>query len=179
MEKVLLVPVGEVDQSLVDWLEVHLADVIDSVVESAPEITLPERGYNERREQYLGDSILEALRRLSYPDAGRLLGLVNADLYARGLNFIFGQASVHGRTACVALPRLRQSFYGLPEDEELFHQRVLKECVHELGHTWGLEHCPNPKCVMYFSNTLADTDQKSVHYCPECSRKLPSVKPAS
>jgi len=73
----------------------------------------------------------------------------------------------------IALPRLRQSFYDLPEDEALFHQRAVKEAVHELGHTYGLGHCRNPHCVMSFSNSLLDVDRKERDFCFPCRRKLP------
>jgi archaemetzincin len=74
--------------------------------------------------------------------------------------------------AFVALPRLRPSFYGLPEDVDLFRQRALKEAVHELGHTWGLSHCSNVDCVMHFSNTLSETDAKAATFCERCERLL-------
>lgn len=54
----------------------------------------------------------------------------------------------------------------------LFHERALKEAVHELGHFYGFVHCVNPKCVMHFSNSLQDTDYKDSHFCPECTNKL-------
>jgi len=75
--------------------------------------------------------------------------------------------------AVIALPRLRQGFYGLPGDEALFHQRAVKEATHELGHTYGLGRCRNPRCVMCFSNSLRDVDRKERDFCPSCRRKLP------
>ena len=65
-----------------------------------------------------------------------------------------------------------RAIYGLPEDEPLFHQRVLKEAAHELGHTYGLGHCPDNKCVMHFSNSLRDTDIKGTEFCPRCQVQL-------
>jgi archaemetzincin len=44
------------------------------------------------------------------------VGIVDLHLYAPQLNFVFGQAAIRGSAALVALPRLRQSFYGMPED---------------------------------------------------------------
>ena len=71
---------------------------------------------------------------------------------------------------------LRQEFYNLPRDQGLFHKRGLTEAVHELGHTYGLGHCRNPRCVMFFSNSLVDTDRKGPEFCPDCKKQLESRK---
>jgi archaemetzincin len=57
-------------------------------------------------------------------------------------------------------------------NDELFRARLLKEAVHELGHTLGLDHCSDPRCVMHFSNKLADTDVKGDAYCDRCVARL-------
>jgi archaemetzincin len=118
----------------------------------------------------------ESLRKLVgslEPPALKAWGVVSeVDCYASGLNFIFGQAMMGGREAFVALPRLRESFYGLPEDTILFRERVLKEVVHELGHAWELSHCADPHCVMHFSNSLRDTDAKGKDFCPRCQARI-------
>jgi archaemetzincin len=98
--------------------------------------------------------------------------VVDVDIFAPGLNFVFGEADITGKKAIISLQRLRQEFYSLPKNEELFHERVLKEAVHELGHTYGLKHCPNPACVMHFSNSLHDTDLKNYNFCPACKAQL-------
>jgi archaemetzincin len=67
---------------------------------------------------------------------------------------------------------LEQDFYHLPPDHHLFLLRTVKEAIHELGHTGGLEHCPDPRCVMYFSNTLADTDHKDYQFCARCRTQV-------
>ena len=63
-------------------------------------------------------------------------------------------------------------FYGLPDDAALFQHRVLKEAIHELGHTLGLSHCGNRRCVMHFSNSLSDTDIKGQDLCLNCRSLL-------
>jgi archaemetzincin len=171
---IVLVPIGPVSPELLRWLAGQLPGIIGREVIIGEEIPLPASGYDPRRGQYRADALVAALHGLPYPGAERLLGLVDADAYAPGLNFVFGQARLPGREAFVALPRLRESFYGRPENEDLFRQRVLKEVVHELGHTWGLRHCPDPRCVMHFSNSLRDTDVKGVEFCPRCHRQRAS-----
>ena len=68
----------------------------------------------------------------------------------------------------VITARLRQEFYGLKPDESVFYQRLAKEAVHELGYSFGLNHCKNMKCVMHFSNSLSDTDINTNRLCNVC-----------
>lgn len=102
--------------------------------------------------------------------AKRLLGVVDADLFVPGLNIVFGLA--YGNTAILALTRLKPEFYGEEKDELLFRKRALKEAIHELGHTFGLAHCPDKRCIMHFSNNLAETDIKGPGFCRVCSARL-------
>lgn len=169
---ITLIPIGPVPAELLPWLQERLEEVLGWSVVVGEEVSLPATGYDHRRRQYRGDDLIATLRALPCPASERVLGLTDVDCYASGLNFIFGQATLDGREAFVALPRLRQSFYGLPEKPALFRWRTLKEAVHELGHTWGLSHCPDPHCVMYFSNTLQDTDVKGADFCSECWGEL-------
>lgn len=170
--KITLVPIGPIPTELLMWLQERLEEVLGWNVVVGETVSLPAAGYDSRRRQYRGDALIATLRALASSASDRVLGLTDVDCYARGLNFIFGQATLDGREAFVALPRLRQSFYGLPEDPALFRWRALKEAVHELGHTWGLSHCHDSHCVMYFSNTLHDTDVKGADFCSQCWGQL-------
>jgi len=96
----------------------------------------------------------------------KIWGIIDDDLYVPKLNFVFGEAGQ--RVAIISLTRLRNEFYNLPKDQTLFRKRVLTEGVHELGHTYGLVHCRNPHCVMFFSNSLIDTDVKGPDFCRKC-----------
>lgn len=169
---IALVPVGTVEAELMAWLAGRLGAIFVRGVVVEESIALPDGGYDIARGQYEGEALLKLLQARPFPGAERVLGVTDADCYAPGLNFVFGQATAGGREAFVALARLHPAFYGQPEDEELFRERALKECVHELGHTWGLAHCANPACAMHFSNTLHDTDVKGVDFCPRCQRQL-------
>ncbi|MBI3974047.1 MAG: hypothetical protein HY332_22445 [Chloroflexi bacterium] len=96
------------------------------------------------------------------------------DLSTPGLNLIFGQAQ-YGGAAVMALARLRPEFWGRSPDPARLRERVIKEAVHELGHTYGLGHCENPTCVMHFSNTLGESDRKSDRFCPKHEAQLKAL----
>jgi len=176
-QPIALVPISQVDGAILTVIGEGLKRAFGRACVLAVPLPHPDYAYDRRRGQYLADAILARLRPLDLP-AERWLGIVDVDLYTPGLNFVFGQASVGGPAAVIALPRLRQGFYGRPEDKALFHQRALKEAVHELGHTYGLGHFPDAACVMHFSNSLPDTDRKGDRFCPRCKgeirRGLPS-----
>ena len=133
-----------------------------------PEIMIPTHAYNPRRYQYNANVLLHCTTEVSHRMP--VLGVTDVDLYVEGLNFVFGLAESPGRAAVISLHRLRSE-----ADAVLFHERAVKEAVHELGHTFGLRHCDNPGCVMHFSNSLEDTDRKGKTYCPQCQAQLLSV----
>lgn len=170
--KIAIVPFGQVDHKVLEHLTEALEGTFGKECEILPSRALPAGAFNPYRNQHLSDSFLEELSKLEAKGAIKILGVTEVDLYTRGLNFVFGQARLGGREAVISLARLRQSFYGLPEDEGLLLERALKEAVHELGHTWGLSHCPDPLCVMHFSNSLRDTDIKRAEFCSRCLSAL-------
>jgi archaemetzincin len=166
---VYLQPLGRVDPELLSFL-MHGLSAFYSTELLRP-VEVPRNAYDESRGQFDGSEILKALPEKE--DA--VLGVTEEDAYVDGLNFVFGMA--RGRRALISLHRLRPEFYGLPEDEDLFEGRALKEAMHELGHVFGLDHCPDRNCVMYFSNSILDTDFKDWRYCGQCERTLSGTQP--
>lgn len=167
---ITLVPIGLVDKRDLETLGKSLTEVFVQKAGVGDGIKLTDEGWNKHRNQHLASVLLAGLPTPGSDD--RVLGVVDVDIFAPGLNFIFGEADIAGRRAIISLQRLRQEFYGLPRNEKLFRERTVKEAVHELGHTYGLDHCPNPACVMHFSNSLHDTDFKGWNFCSICHRKV-------
>ena len=167
---IVLVAIGAVDKNVMDWLKNDLSTVFSRKVTVGKGILEPDYAYNKKRNQYLSTAILNAVMdQKEHSPYEKILGIVDHDLFVPELNFVFGEAS--RKAAVISLTRLRQTFYRLPEDQNLFHQRVLTEAVHELGHTYGLGHCSNTRCVMFFSNSLMDTDRKGSEFCQKCKSK--------
>ena len=122
------------------------------------------------RNQYHSTRILVLLeQKIQNMQVNKLLGVTCHDLFVPGLNFVFGEARLPGRVGLISTYRLKPSSANAVE---LFGERVVKEAIHETGHMVGLEHCSNPSCVMYFSNTLVDTDYKSADLCGQCQSQL-------
>ena len=167
---ITLVPIGEVEDTVLKSLAPPLTEILGQEAEVAGTLPLPRGGWSQSRRQHLASALL-ALVPVPAP-GNRALGITGADLYAPGLNFVFGIADIEGRLALISLARLRPESYGSPPDDTLFLQPAVKEAVHELGHTYGLGHCRDPRCIMHFSNTLHDTDVKGPGFCAACRGKV-------
>jgi len=168
---IVLVPIGNADKAILEALSQPLEEVFGQRTQIGDSLALPWESWNRHRSQYLASLLLAKLP--SLPRLGdRVLGVVDVDIFARGLNFVFGEADIAGRRVLISLQRFRQEFYGLPHDENLFRERALKEAVHELGHTYRLGHCSDPACVVHFSNSLRDTDFKGWNFCPNCQEEI-------
>jgi archaemetzincin len=167
-----LMPIGEIETEALAYLQNNLSQVFAMSCQVLEPIDIPPEAYERGRGQYYSPLILEKIFDNAPDDYHRILGIVDVDLYVHGLNFIFGQADLQHGITIISLIRLKQEFYGFPPDRKLFYLRMLKEAVHELGHTYGLDHCTDYRCVMYFSNSLQDTDRKGVDFCRKCKGKL-------
>lgn len=172
MEKIYLIPIGDVDEKILLRLKSPIEEQFGFPCVAGNGVGMPDHAYSSARRQYYSTAVLRELRAKLPEDAVRVLGIADVDLYVPQLNFVFGEADQLVGVAVISLCRLRQEFYGLKPDKKLFQERAVKEAVHELGHTFGLGHCRDPNCVMYFSNSLLDTDRKGKGFCALCQRKL-------
>ena len=163
--RLLIQPFGNVPVDIIDALAASLS-TFDMEIEIRNSISMPRDSYDTKRGQYRADAFMEVCPQA---DADWVLGVAAVDLFAEPLNFVFGQAEVGGRAAVISIARLAH------RDRGKFNQRVAKEAIHELGHTFGLTHCTDPKCVMSFSNSLEDTDHKGMRYCDSCLDAIPTA----
>lgn len=172
---IALLPIGSIEQEVLCLLEEKLGEQLNRKTVLRPMLCEPVRVCTRRGDQYLATELLGwALRRECSDIYERVLCMIDHDLYVPRLNFVFGIAL--GAAALISITRLRQEYYGFAGDTRLFHRRIMTEAIHELGHTYGLRHCPNPGCVMFFSNSLPDTDRKGPHMCTRCRRQYLSMK---
>ena len=167
--EIKIVRVGQVQWDVLDYLALTLSSSFGVPCRIHDLAIDPLRAYNQKRHQFDSNQILRQLLTLPLVDDFRVLGVTNEDLFVPIFTFVFGLAQVGGNAALISTCRLRQSFYGLPEDNDLFLMRCEKEAAHELGHAYGFKHCSSYDCVMHFSNSIEEVDLKSGNFCCSCS----------
>ncbi|MDI6716738.1 MAG: archaemetzincin family Zn-dependent metalloprotease [Actinomycetota bacterium] len=162
-----VLPIGNIDQEILQYILKIIEKKFNLPAKLGTAIKIPDNAFNPVRGQYDASIMLNGVRAVSPSNTKKVLAVTEEDIFSNNLNFIFGQAILGGCCGIISLSRLRAGT-DKTNGKQLFLQRVEKEAVHELGHTFGLRHCSNPRCVMYFSNSLADTDRKSADFCQEC-----------
>src|SRR5919106_5588428 len=156
---IVLTPFQPTEQSLVDMLRPFLKKAFAANIDVSGAIRMPLSAYSPERRQYRSAMLLDILARHKQPESERQLGITDVDLYTPDLNFVFGEADARRGIAVFSLARLQA------DDSHRFVQRAATEAIHELAHTYGLGHCDDARCVMWFSNTLAETDRKGTAFC--------------
>jgi archaemetzincin len=174
MRLISLLPIGRIDHALLEPLAESLTRRLRVVCSILPDGLEAEFAFNPLRRQYHSSEILKKILQKPASPASKVLGITENDLYIPVLTFVFGEAQLADGGAVVSTHRLRQEFYGLPTDPELLHQRLLKESLHELGHTYGLRHCLDYTCVMSASNAVERIDLKQAEFCPTCAQGIPA-----
>ena len=168
MRIISLVPVGEVFRGHLETLAEGLTARLGVACSVQGQAVDASSAFSPQRRQYNSTEILKMLAPYVSPENWRVLGVTELDLFIPILTFVFGEARLDGRDAVVSSRRLRQEFYGMPADPEILAARLLKESLHELGHTLGLRHCPAYHCAMSSSHAVESIDLKEAEFCARC-----------
>ncbi|MFY9711464.1 MAG: archaemetzincin family Zn-dependent metalloprotease [Candidatus Cybelea sp.] len=167
-----IVPINTVDAGFMSRLAPCLEERFLCGVGVERSLVVPRSTLNATRGQLFVSTLMTKVQR-AHPEAGAAtLAITEFDLYKTSHRFVFGDADETQSLAVVSVHRLRSEFYGEPADSNILFQRILKESIHELGHAFGLKHCYNARCAMYYSNSIFETDNKMPHFCEVCDRRL-------
>lgn len=166
-----VVPVGEVDPVVKREASNGLRAIYDCEVKVSDPRAVPEEAYDNSRDQHRAEEFIDLAKRVG--DGAKNIAITPHDLYYHRRNYVFGLAYLGGSGSVISTYRLRTSSDGGFSDRsagEIFSDRVRKEVIHEIGHTFGLEHCENNRCVMNFSPTVREVDVKEESLCGSCQR---------
>ena len=169
--RVDVVPVGDVPAAVKREASTALRSVYNADVSMQAEQPLPDDAYDAGRGQYRAERFIELASRIG--TGAKNIAITAEDLYYRRRNYVFGLAYLDGNGSVISTYRLQTSSDGgisTKSASEVFADRIRKEVIHEVGHTLGLEHCDNNRCVMNFSPTVREVDVKEEHLCGSCQR---------
>ena len=162
-----------VDGAVLGDVRAHVEAVFGVPVRIRDVPQRPPDSFDPRRGQHSSTRILRWLEASRRPGATKVLALTDVDLFIPVLTFVYGEAQLGGSAAVVSTARLAD---GSGADPLVLVTRLLKEAVHELGHTFGLLHCDAPVCAMSRSVNLPHVDGKGDALCGDCRSRLGEVR---
>jgi archaemetzincin len=166
---IYVVPLGDIGDAYLEAIAESIEENFGLPVRIAPNQGIPSYALDVARQQYNSNLILQKLLHQAAPDGLKILGVTNVDLFNPIFSYVFGEAQFKGKGAVISSYRLM----GNPDNDVRqgcppLISRLEKEAIHELGHTFGLKHCPDPDCVMQYSVGLECADRKFSFFCPAC-----------
>jgi len=169
-KSIYILPLGNISLDFVEKLKSNLEEIFGFKIKLTNKREIPDYAYNKEKDKHNGRIILNELAKVNFENCEKILAITNEDLFIEDLSHIFGQAELSGKVCLFSINRLNPEFYKEESNKNLFYDRILKEAIHELGHTFSLKHCQNKKCVMCFSNNIEEVDIKKSEFCEDCEK---------
>ncbi len=166
--KVVISPIGDASADLLDAIAEEIVRVFGFETDLVPLLDSIHFAFDPVRCQYHSTPVLEKLSAAAPSHALKVLGIAQEDLFIPILTHVYGEAELGGKSCLVSTYRLREGI-SLTTDGRMYQQRIIKEAVHELGHTFDLRHCPEKSCIMHYCHSIADVDRKGGELCRYCS----------
>lgn len=165
--KILVTSINSHDSSILEPVARAVARAFGFSTTIGPLLDDIEFAYHFSRNQYHSTAILQAMDQGMQENYLKALALTDVDLFIPILTHVFGEAQMGGRAGIISTYRL---WDALPTTDvhQAFLNRLTKEAVHELGHTFNLRHCSDPACLMHYCRRMADVDHKSETFCRYC-----------
>jgi archaemetzincin len=137
----------------------------------ADAVSLPASAWYTPRQRFKADSLLPFLLARKPQNARVIAGITDKDIsIKKGTNPDYGVMGLGlqpGDACVISIFRLQK---GSPSSSLLF-QRLLKTVLHEIGHNFGLPHCPNRHCIMADAEGGLNQDNET-GLCEACKKKL-------
>jgi archaemetzincin len=170
--KIVLLMLSGVDPRFSNALCQNLKNTFNHHVEIINKVHSLKYAYDTVRKQYESPLLLSYLRRIRKNRGDKILAIVDVDLYSPGYDFVYGEADINAGVATLSINRLISKEQNIPSNFNLYLERIIREATHEIGHLYGLGHCPDQKCVMRTCTCLPEVDAAGGGLCVTCAEKL-------
>ena len=165
---IVISPVGDFDKELLEQLGKDINRVFGCRTAIIPLLKDLDFALDDERRQYHSTPILEMLAGKVPSNALKVLGIARVDLFIPILTYVYGEAQLGGKACIISTYRLKEGLRAL-SSTSVYHGRVVKEALHELGHTFNLRHCRDQSCLMHYCRSTRDVDLKSDQLCRYCT----------
>ncbi len=169
--RILISPVEALNADLLEAIAAEIERVFGFSTQTAPILQDISFALDPRRHQYHSTAILSRLAAARPPDILRILAVTQVDLFIPILTHVYGEALLGGAACIVSTFRLNENPPGRSITRKGVN-RIVKEAVHEMGHTFNLRHCPDHACIMHYCRNEDDVDRKSDQLCRYCAIML-------
>ena len=172
--KIALQPLGPVKPDLLAQTKQALEQLYAVEVVLLPTRELPASAYYRPRDRYRAEKLLDWLQANADPQYVKIIGLTQSDISTTKEEFpdwgIFGLGQIGARPCVISSFRLARN---VPRAKLL--DRLGKVAGHEVGHTFGLPHCPIEGCLMHDAGgKVATVDGESGQLCEACRKQVPA-----
>jgi len=167
LQKIIISPIENIDACNYQFLDQEIHRTFGFQTEIKSLLQDINFAYNQTRDQYHSTAILEKLANTSPSQDIKVAAVTNKDLFIPILTHVYGEAQLAGKACIVSTFRLREGLFIANIEKELGN-RIVKEVLHELGHTFNLRHCPDNSCIMHYCRSMRDVDRKSNQLCRYC-----------
>lgn len=144
-------------------------------VSVAAPLALPKSAFYPKRQRYRAEKLLDYLVEQGRKDARVTLGLTAVDISTTKAPYedwgILGLATLDGRSAVLSSFRCHKK----AKNAEHARVRFAKTAVHELGHSFGLDHCPTAGCLMHDGEGSVLTTDTEHDFCAATRARLLGV----
>ena len=164
---VIIAPIGDFDADLMSAIEKMVVDGLGLPCRVQILIDSIDFAWDAKRRQFHSTAILERLTQHAPSDTLKLIALTDRDLFIPILTHVYGEAQLGGQSCIVSTCRLGKGISQVAQ-RGLYLDRIVKECAHELGHTFDLRHCKDNQCIMHYCRSIADVDHKENQLCRYC-----------
>jgi archaemetzincin len=165
--KIVVSPIGNFDSEIIGSVEKGINRIFGFKTLILPLLENIGFALDSARNQYHSTSILDKLESCAPAYSLKVLAITNVDLFIPILTHVYGEAQLGGRTCIVSTYRLKDSASSIRAGISL-SDRIAKEAIHEIGHTFKLLHCKDHSCIMHYCRTEHDVDRKSDQLCRYC-----------